>query len=164
MVPSSLVVMKVRCLHISWIFLGNIHLQLCYKFTWGSLPVLSIYVWLSWVPKCAFEYAHKASMQVTTPLLFKLIPAVVHLGVLLRWFSPDISNEVIFLNLRLYLIPFKTFDALDTLKWFSPIYVWVDSYELSWIFFTQIGNKGDILRADSARRITLMVEGSHDSW
>ncbi|XP_027065480.1 K(+) efflux antiporter 4-like isoform X4 [Coffea arabica] len=31
---------------------------------------------------------------VTTPLLFKLIPAVVHLGVLLRWFPPDVSNEV----------------------------------------------------------------------
>ncbi|XP_052182352.1 K(+) efflux antiporter 4-like isoform X4 [Diospyros lotus] len=30
---------------------------------------------------------------VTTPLIFKLIPAVVHLGVLLRWFSPDIPNE-----------------------------------------------------------------------
>ncbi|CAA7410053.1 unnamed protein product [Spirodela intermedia] len=27
---------------------------------------------------------------VTTPLLFKLIPAVIHLGVLLRWFSPDV--------------------------------------------------------------------------
>ncbi|CAN7076010.1 unnamed protein product, partial [Brassica oleracea var. botrytis] len=31
---------------------------------------------------------------VTTPFLFKLIPAVVHLGVLLRWFSPDSSTEV----------------------------------------------------------------------
>ncbi|CAL5400164.1 unnamed protein product [Camellia sinensis] len=31
---------------------------------------------------------------VTTPLLFKLIPAMVHLGVLLRWFSPDIQNEI----------------------------------------------------------------------
>uniref|UniRef100_A0A803NG32 Cation/H+ exchanger transmembrane domain-containing protein n=1 Tax=Cannabis sativa TaxID=3483 RepID=A0A803NG32_CANSA len=31
---------------------------------------------------------------VTTPMLFKLIPAVVHLGVLLRWFPPDISLEV----------------------------------------------------------------------
>ncbi|KFK25438.1 hypothetical protein AALP_AA8G115200 [Arabis alpina] len=30
---------------------------------------------------------------VTTPLVFKLIPAVVHLGVLLRWFSPDSSTE-----------------------------------------------------------------------
>ncbi|EEC80812.1 hypothetical protein OsI_23381 [Oryza sativa Indica Group] len=30
---------------------------------------------------------------VTTPLLFKMIPAVVHLGVLLRWFSVD-SNQV----------------------------------------------------------------------
>ncbi|XP_015889107.2 K(+) efflux antiporter 4 isoform X1 [Ziziphus jujuba] len=32
---------------------------------------------------------------VTTPLLFKLIPAVVHLGVLLRWFSPDSMSEVL---------------------------------------------------------------------
>ncbi|KAM7509655.1 hypothetical protein LguiA_020108 [Lonicera macranthoides] len=56
---------------------------------------------------------------VTTPLLFKLIPAVVHLGVLLRWFSPDLPNE--------------------------------------------IGYKGDIKRADSAKRITVLVQGSHDS-
>ncbi|KNA08390.1 hypothetical protein SOVF_163070 [Spinacia oleracea] len=57
---------------------------------------------------------------VTTPLLFKLIPAVVHLGVLLRWFSPDSSSE--------------------------------------------IGFKGDILRSDSAKRISLIVQGgSHDS-
>ena len=33
-------------------------------------------------------------MQVTTPLLFKLIPAVVHLGVLLRWFPADSPTEV----------------------------------------------------------------------
>ncbi|XVE70584.1 hypothetical protein DITRI_Ditri10aG0083200 [Diplodiscus trichospermus] len=31
---------------------------------------------------------------VTTPLLFKLIPAVVHLGVLLRWFPPDSPSEM----------------------------------------------------------------------
>ncbi|KAF5743200.1 K+ efflux antiporter 4 [Tripterygium wilfordii] len=31
---------------------------------------------------------------VTTPLLFKLIPAVMHLGLLLHWFSPDSSIEV----------------------------------------------------------------------
>ncbi|KAL2517856.1 K(+) efflux antiporter 4 [Abeliophyllum distichum] len=31
---------------------------------------------------------------VTTPLLFKLIPAVVHLGVLLKWFSPDSQSEL----------------------------------------------------------------------
>ncbi|THG00437.1 hypothetical protein TEA_024975 [Camellia sinensis var. sinensis] len=54
---------------------------------------------------------------VTTPLLFKLIPAMVHLGVLLRWFSPDIQNE--------------------------------------------IGFKGGSLRADSVKRISLMVQGSH---
>ncbi|KAI3447115.1 hypothetical protein Pfo_003780 [Paulownia fortunei] len=56
---------------------------------------------------------------VTTPLLFKLIPAVVHLGVLLRWFSPDLTHE--------------------------------------------IGFRGDSLRADSAKHISLMVRGSHDS-
>ncbi|KAL7167924.1 hypothetical protein ACSBR2_038371 [Camellia fascicularis] len=56
---------------------------------------------------------------VTTPLLFKLIPAVVHLGVLLRWFSPDIPTE--------------------------------------------IGFKGDILRADSTKRISVIVQGAHDS-
>ncbi|KAG8635939.1 K(+) efflux antiporter 6 isoform X1 [Manihot esculenta] len=31
---------------------------------------------------------------VMTPLLFKLIPAVAHLGVLLRWFPPDSSVEI----------------------------------------------------------------------
>ncbi|KAL8037760.1 hypothetical protein ABFX02_11G058800 [Erythranthe guttata] len=56
---------------------------------------------------------------VTTPLFFKLIPAVVHLGVLLRWFSPDVAHE--------------------------------------------IGIRGDILRADSVKHISLMVRGTHDS-
>ncbi|KAK7358446.1 hypothetical protein VNO77_00374 [Canavalia gladiata] len=56
---------------------------------------------------------------VTTPLLFKLIPAVVHLGALLRWFPPDGPAE--------------------------------------------IGFKGDSFRSDSAKRITLMIQGSHDS-
>ncbi|XP_020265213.1 K(+) efflux antiporter 4-like isoform X1 [Asparagus officinalis] len=57
---------------------------------------------------------------VTTPLLFKFIPAVVHLGVLLRWFSPD-SNQ------------------------------------------TEMGHKGESIRSDSGKRITLMIQGSHDS-
>ncbi|KAG8636138.1 K(+) efflux antiporter 4 isoform X7 [Manihot esculenta] len=56
---------------------------------------------------------------VTTPLLFKLIPAVIHLGVLLHWFPPD-----------------------------SPM---------------EIGYKGDSFGADSAKSVTLMVEGPHDS-
>ncbi|KAG6421055.1 hypothetical protein SASPL_117604 [Salvia splendens] len=54
---------------------------------------------------------------VTTPLLFKLIPAMVHLGVLLRWFSPDSIHEI----------------------------------------------KGEILRADSAKHVSLMVNSPHDS-
>ncbi|XP_065849900.1 K(+) efflux antiporter 4 isoform X3 [Euphorbia lathyris] len=56
---------------------------------------------------------------VTTPFLFKLIPAIVRLGVLLRWFPPDSLSE--------------------------------------------IGYKGESFRAESAKRITLMVQGSHDS-
>nr|XP_025886974.1 K(+) efflux antiporter 4 isoform X5 [Solanum lycopersicum] len=56
---------------------------------------------------------------VTTPLLFKLIPAVVHLGVLLRWFSLDLPNE--------------------------------------------IGSKGDTMRADSSKCITVLIQGPHDS-
>ncbi|XP_039017040.1 K(+) efflux antiporter 6-like isoform X2 [Hibiscus syriacus] len=31
---------------------------------------------------------------VTTPLLFKLIPAILHLGVLLRWFSPERESSI----------------------------------------------------------------------
>ncbi|KAE8658069.1 K(+) efflux antiporter 4 [Hibiscus syriacus] len=31
---------------------------------------------------------------VTTPLLFKLIPALLHLGVLLRWFSPERESSI----------------------------------------------------------------------
>ncbi|KAJ0772349.1 putative sodium/solute symporter superfamily [Helianthus anomalus] len=56
---------------------------------------------------------------VTTPFLFKLIPAVVHLGVLLRWFSPDIPTEILF--------------------------------------------KGELMRSDTAKRISLMIDTSHDS-
>lgn len=33
-------------------------------------------------------------LQVTTPFLFKLIPGLVHLGVLLRWFPLDGAVEV----------------------------------------------------------------------
>ncbi|KAJ8750952.1 hypothetical protein K2173_016133 [Erythroxylum novogranatense] len=70
---------------------------------------------------------------VTTPLLFKLIPAVVHLGVLLRWFSPDSSSESKFVEVL----------ACD--------------------FYFQIGFKGDSFRTESAKRITLVVQGPHDS-
>lgn len=33
-------------------------------------------------------------LQLTTPFLFKLIPGLVHLGVLLRWFPLDGAVEV----------------------------------------------------------------------
>lgn len=57
----------------------------------GNLDVLSI--------KCSIfleilKLTQTEIVQVTTPLLFKLIPAVVHLGVLLRWFPPDSAAEV----------------------------------------------------------------------
>ncbi|KAK8637818.1 hypothetical protein V6N13_136277 [Hibiscus sabdariffa] len=65
---------------------------------------------------------------VTTPLLFKLIPAVVHLGVLLRWFPPDSQSEIGFKG--------------DGLR-------------------SDNGKQNN--RSDSGKRITLLVQGSHDS-
>lgn len=43
-------------------------------------------------------------IQVTTPLLFKLIPSVMNLGVLLQWFPTESStqNEVCCLSLSLW--------------------------------------------------------------
>ena len=39
-------------------------------------------------------------LQVTTPLIFKLIPVVMHLGILMRWFPTENSmqNEVGFIT------------------------------------------------------------------
>ncbi|KAL4324353.1 hypothetical protein GQ457_11G017340 [Hibiscus cannabinus] len=65
---------------------------------------------------------------VTTPLLFKLIPAVVHLGVLLRWFPPDSQSEIGFKG--------------DGLR-------------------SDNGKQNN--RSDSGKRITLLVQSSHDS-
>ncbi|KAG8471828.1 hypothetical protein CXB51_036901 [Gossypium anomalum] len=78
---------------------------------------------------------------VTTPLLFKLIPAVVHLGVLLRWFPPDIQSEMGFKG-----------DSLRS-----------DSGKQSNSLRSDSGKQSNSLRSDSAKRITLLVQGSHDS-
>ncbi|MQL97072.1 hypothetical protein Taro_029752 [Colocasia esculenta] len=43
----------------------------------------------------------RATAEVTTPLLFKLIPAVIHLGILLRWFAPDGGQNEIAANMPL---------------------------------------------------------------
>ncbi|XP_058067717.1 K(+) efflux antiporter 4-like isoform X2 [Magnolia sinica] len=52
---------------------------------------------LAQIGEFAFVLLGRASnlhlVEVTTPFLFKLIPAVVHLGVLLRWFPPDSSQN-----------------------------------------------------------------------
>lgn len=39
-------------------------------------------------------------VQVTTPVLFKLIPAIMHLGVLMHWFPVEniTPDEVVFLT------------------------------------------------------------------
>ncbi|KVH89910.1 hypothetical protein Ccrd_008095 [Cynara cardunculus var. scolymus] len=53
---------------------------------------------LAQIGEFAFVLLSRASnlhlVEVTTPLLFKIIPAVVHLGVLLRWFTPDSQSEM----------------------------------------------------------------------
>ena len=99
---------------------------------------------------------------MTTPLLFKLIPAVVHLGVLLRWFSPDSSSEVNNLPMQYLIIQYAV--CIEPTICFR-CYCFKSSilrllvYGLS----SQIGFKGDNLRSDSVKRIALIVQGSHDS-
>ncbi|KAJ8452131.1 hypothetical protein Cgig2_016712 [Carnegiea gigantea] len=92
-------------------------------FGYNNKTSLLVGMSLAQIGEFAFVLLSRASnlhlVEVTTPLLFKLIPAVVHLGVLLRWFAPDSPSEV--------------------------------------------GYKGELLRADSAKRIALIVQGSHDS-
>nr|GEZ23865.1 K(+) efflux antiporter 4 [Tanacetum cinerariifolium] len=87
-------------------------------------------------------------LQVTTPFLFKLIPAVVHLGVLLRWFSPELPTEVT-TPFLFKLIPAVVHLGV-LLRWFSP--------ELP----TEVLFKGELMRSDTAKRISLMVDVSHD--
>ncbi|GMJ15702.1 K+ efflux antiporter 4 [Hibiscus trionum] len=76
---------------------------------------------------------------VTTPLLFKLIPAVVHLGVLLRWFPPDSQSEIGFKG-----------DSLRS-----------DNGKQGNVHRSDSGKQNN--RSDSGKRITLLVQGSHDS-
>ncbi|RWV98660.1 hypothetical protein GW17_00038475 [Ensete ventricosum] len=62
----------------------------------GRFRLPTVGMSLAQIGEFAFVLLSRASnlhlVEVTTPLLFKLIPAVVHLGVLLRWFNPDSSE------------------------------------------------------------------------
>ncbi|XP_021276605.1 K(+) efflux antiporter 6 isoform X1 [Herrania umbratica] len=81
---------------------------------------------------------------VTTPLLFKLIPAILHLGVLLRWFSPERESSIEVIT---------SFNC-----WFQI------STGNSNKYLFQVGIKADSLRSDSGKhRIVLMAQESHDS-
>lgn len=101
---------------------------------------------------------------MTTPLLFKLIPAVVRLGVLLRWFSPDISSEVI--NL---CAPYSSnISCIDPTVCLRCLFISLLKLSvlrlLVYGLSSQIGLKGESLRSESAKRIALIVQGgSHDS-
>ncbi|KAJ0964626.1 hypothetical protein J5N97_025764 [Dioscorea zingiberensis] len=100
------------------LFLASIGMLIDIHFLWNHVDILLASVILGKL--YLLLLGTTALSLVTTPLLFKLIPAVIHLGVLLRWFSPDTS-------------------------------------------LNEMGFKGDILRSDSAKRVTLMVQGSHAS-
>lgn len=111
------------------------------------------------------------TFQVTTPLLFKLIPAVVHLGVLMRWFPPDASIEVT--HFILSFGPFCCFiyNYLDFLpmslvkQWWYTCILFSLSWTMLYLCWLQIGFKGDNLRVDSGKqRVILMVQGAHNSW
>ncbi|AQL03929.1 K(+) efflux antiporter 4 [Zea mays] len=66
-------------------------------FGYSNKTSLLVGMSLAQIGEFAFVLLSRASsihlIEVTTPLLFKMIPAVVHLGVLLRWFSVD-TNQV----------------------------------------------------------------------
>ncbi|KVI01204.1 Cation/H+ exchanger [Cynara cardunculus var. scolymus] len=121
------------------LFLASIGMLIHVQFLWNHIDILLASVIMVVVIKTlvvatvvkGFGYTNKTALLgklyllllgttalslVTTPFLFKLIPAVVHLGVLLRWFSPD--TEMLF--------------------------------------------KGELMRSDTAKRISLMVDVSHD--
>ncbi|KAF5936102.1 hypothetical protein HYC85_027231 [Camellia sinensis] len=99
------------------LFLASIGMLIHVHFLWNHVDILLASVLLVIIVKTivitivvkGFSYNYKTSLLgklyllllgttalslVTTPLLFKLIPAVVHLGVLLRWFSPDSPSEI----------------------------------------------------------------------
>lgn len=102
-------------------------------------------------------------LQVTTPLLFKLIPAVVHLGVLLRWFSPDSQAEVL-------IHPISFLHKIGTRH--RPPHVCNMVVHFAELFFEcdfyiQLVFKGDNLRSDSAKqRIALISKDLliHEGW
>ncbi|TYI71458.1 hypothetical protein E1A91_D08G296400v1 [Gossypium mustelinum] len=83
------------------LFLASIGMLINVHFLWNHVDILLAAVILVIIIKTmvvaavvkGFRYSYKTSILVTTPLLFKLIPAVVRLGVLLRWFPAD-SPEV----------------------------------------------------------------------
>ncbi|CAN1185554.1 K(+) efflux antiporter 4 [Linum perenne] len=124
------------------LFLASIGMLIDVHFLWNHVDILLASVLLVIVVKTivaasvvkGFGYNNKIALLgklyllllgttalslVTTPFLFKLIPAVVHLGVLLRWFPPDSAHEM--------------------------------------------GYKGESFRAESAKRINMMVRGNHHS-
>ncbi|KHG17458.1 K(+) efflux antiporter 4 -like protein [Gossypium arboreum] len=114
-------------------------------FRYNNKTSLLVGMSLAQIGEFAFVLLSRASnlhlVEVTTPLLFKLIPAVVHLGVLLRWFPPDIQSEMGFKG-----------DSLRS-----------DSGKQSNSLRSDSGKQSNSLRSDSAKRITLLVQGSHDS-
>ncbi|KAG6538856.1 hypothetical protein ZIOFF_004008 [Zingiber officinale] len=98
------------------LFLASIGMLIHVQFLWNHVDILLAAVILVIIVKTlvvtlvvkGFGYNNKTSLLgklyllllgttalslVTTPLLFKFIPAVIHLGVLLRWFAPD-STEL----------------------------------------------------------------------
>ncbi|CAI0543864.1 unnamed protein product [Linum tenue] len=99
------------------LFLASIGMLIHVQFLWNHVDILLASVLLVIVVKTiitasvvkGFRYNNKTALLgklyllllgttalslVTTPFLFKLIPAVVHLGVLLRWFLPDSAHEI----------------------------------------------------------------------
>ncbi|PPS06394.1 hypothetical protein GOBAR_AA14252 [Gossypium barbadense] len=67
-------------------------------FGYNNKTSLLVGMSLAQIGEFAFVLLSRASnihlVEVTSPLLFKLIPALLHLGVLLRWFSPERESPI----------------------------------------------------------------------
>ncbi|PPD84037.1 hypothetical protein GOBAR_DD19028 [Gossypium barbadense] len=67
-------------------------------FGYNNKTSLLVGMSLAQIGEFAFVLLSRASnihlVEVTSPLLFKLIPALLHLGVLLRWFSPERESSI----------------------------------------------------------------------
>lgn len=67
-----------------------VDLLICWKNTWEEIKSCFLSLIQILFP---MRFFFPPKLQVTTPLMFKLIPAIMHLGVLMHWFPSESSTQ-----------------------------------------------------------------------